>query len=860
MLDKFFRRKEPNYQKAKEIFKENVIGNNLVNAEKKLKKLCDKYPENSLKYKKAFFSVIKDIDKKIAVKYGEEIIKEDFDPKFIQVLATRYKWLGNQKRYNQLMNKLSPLPKIKEKLDFFIQEKKTFGSIKKYIDLKIKEYPEYELEIKEIMFSKLKDIYTKEVIPYAEEVLQKKQKNKNFIKVLATRYKRIGDFKKYRALNHINKKFIFQEFKKELLSLIETKTPINQIVKSIDEEISLFPNKKLPIAKVAFGVLKDKYTRDSLRYGEIVIENKKDISFLQVFLTRCKKIRDEEKVYKYSKIAYDLTKDSKYMNDILMYENKETIEKLQKMLRNNQEQEVEKEIAILLNNFKEYKDIIFTIASEIYADFNIFKSIDYMKKAIEVNPNENLYLKLFSLYIKKGDLKEAINQMPENITNKTLQTKINIWKGNVELLEKGFELPIFDKSSKYERSKNILYLLHNTLPFHSGGYATRAHGLMEGTNSSSDFKMQGVSRLGYPKDILKLDSDDDILEREVIDGIVYRRLKSNTRRGNTTYYEYIKEYGEKVVELAKKEKPFVIHAASNLYNGLAGVYAAKKLGIKSIYEIRGLWEITRISREPEWKDTDMYKFNAKMETTAALNADVVITITQALKDEMVKRGVPAEKIEILPNGVVSDRFKPLDKNKKLAEKLNIRDKVVIGFIGSFAQYEGLEYIVDAVEILINKGKKDIVALMVGDGAVWQDIVDIVERKGLQEYFIFTGRIPHEEVENYYSLVDIAPLPRKGLPVCEMVSPLKPFEAMAMEKVVLASNVAALAEIVQDSYNGMLFEKDNIEDLADKIELLANDEKLREKLGKQAREWVIKERDWKVLSEKLVNIYKRLYDE
>jgi glycosyltransferase involved in cell wall biosynthesis len=226
---------------------------------------------------------------------------------------------------------------------------------------------------------------------------------------------------------------------------------------------------------------------------------------------------------------------------------------------------------------------------------------------------------------------------------------------------------------------------------------------------------------------------------------------------------------------------------------------------------------------------------------------------------MVSRGVPAEKITIVSNGVHVDRFQPLEKNHTLAKELGVDGKTVIGFIGSFVQYEGLEYIVDAVELLVQKGKKDIVALMVGDGAVSVEVQQRVKDKGLDEYFIFTGRIPHEEVEGYYSLVDIAPLPRKGLPVCEMVSPLKPFEAMAMGKVVLSSNVAALAEIVQDGYNGMLFEKDNVQDLAEKIEILANDEELREKLGKQAREWVEKERDWKMLSQRLVNVYKGLLD-
>jgi len=773
-------KKSKTYDEVKNDLQEMITHNkSMDHLEGYIQDLCLKSPKHCIKYKRAFFVMIKDIAPEIAIKYGEDVINIDEDLSFIKVLLVRYKRIGNIKRYNELISQYFP---TEERLVNIHKNSFTFS---------------------------------------------------------------------------IPKKFSSQKFKSTLNKLLEEKTPTDTIISFINQNLNKFPKNKLSIAKTSFSILKDKYTTDSLKYGEIVLEKEQEISFLQVFLTRCKKIKDEEKIYKYSKIAYELTNDSKYMNDILIYENKDTIKKLQNMFKNNQLNQLEEEIENLLNNFKQYQDVIYTIASEVYTDFDISKSIEYMKKAIEINNNENLYMKLFSLYIKKGDLNKAVESVPNNITNKTLKNKLRIWKGNIDLLNNGFHFPNEDKILQYTPTNKILYLLHNSLPFHSGGYATRAHGLMEGTNGSSSFEMQGVSRLGYPKDILKLDSDDDIAENEKIDEILYHRLKSDTRRGNATYYEYIKEYGERVVELAKKEKPFVIHAASNLYNGLACVYAAKKLGIKSIYEIRGLWEITRISREAEWIDTDMYKFNADMETTAAMNADVVITITQALKDEMVKRGVPAEKIQILPNGVVSDRFKPLDRNEKLAKELNIEGKTVIGFIGSFVQYEGLEYIVDAVEILVNKGKKDIVALMVGDGAVWQEIVDRVEQKGLQEYFIFTGRIPHEEVEEYYSLVDIAPLPRKGLPVCEMVSPLKPFEAMAMEKVVLSSDVAALAEIVEDGYNGMLFEKDNVQDLADKIELLANDSELREKLGKQAREWVVKERDWSVLSQRLVKIYEKL---
>jgi glycosyltransferase involved in cell wall biosynthesis len=853
ILKKILNHKVLTYNEAKSKFQIILkkTDNDVLETEKELNKQCKKSKKNCLKYKKAFFVLIKDIDLKLAVKYGEEIIQKEFDESFINVLAVRYKRIGNEKRYQQLKNKLSLLPNIRKRLKELLNEERKFHSIEKYINLKISEFPDFELEIKKLSFALLKDIYTKEVIPYGKYVdnLVNDEKFKKVLEKRKSTIKSVVSVDKTQA-------FKIDKFKLDLISLIDEENLLN-IEIFIDKNIEYFPKKKVSIYKTAFSLLKDNYTSLSLKYGDIVLKFEEDIKFIKVLLARAKRIKDIEKIYKYSTIIYKMDKNEDVFGNIIEYENKDLLEELSLELKNDNNKIVDKNLKNLLEKYKDNKDKIYYLFGEIYYQIDKQKAIELLEEGLKFKESDTLYLKLFEFYIQQGNIAQAIKSMPEDTTNKTLINKINIWKSNLELLNNGFKFEDESKSIKYTPTNNIFYLLHNSLPFHSGGYATRAHGLMEGANSLSDFQMQGVSRLGYPKDILKLESDKDITDSETIDEILYHRLKSDTRRGSTTYYNYIKEYAQAVVELAQKEKPFVIHAASNLYNGLACVYAAKLLGVKSVYEVRGLWEITRISREPEWKDTDMYRFNADMETTAALNADVVITITQALKDEMVSRGVPADKIEILPNGVVSERFKPLERNEKLAKELNIENKTVLGFIGSFVQYEGLEYIVDAVEILVKDGKTEIIALMVGDGAVWQEIKDKVTQKGLDEYFIFTGRIPHEEVEEYYSLVDIAPLPRKGLPVCEMVSPLKPFEAMAMEKVVLSSDVAALAEIVDDGFNGILFKKDNVEDLAKKIDILMQDKDLRIKLGKQARDWVVKERDWKVLSNKLVNIYDRL---
>jgi glycosyltransferase involved in cell wall biosynthesis len=220
-------------------------------------------------------------------------------------------------------------------------------------------------------------------------------------------------------------------------------------------------------------------------------------------------------------------------------------------------------------------------------------------------------------------------------------------------------------------------------------------------------------------------------------------------------------------------------------------------------------------------------------------------------EELVKRGVPAQKITLLPNSCDPSRFTPRSRDIQLAQKLGIPDDVpVIGYIGSFVQYEGLENLAQACSYLIQRGI-DFRLLLVGNenasgserGPVTQEIQLIANESGLADKLIMPGRVPHELVEAYYSLIDIAPFPRKPQPVTEMVSPMKPLEALAMEKAVLVSSVRALTEMIIDHKTGLVFKKGDIEDLADKLQLLISDPILRLRLGKAGRKWVETERTW-----------------
>lgn len=266
-----------------------------------------------------------------------------------------------------------------------------------------------------------------------------------------------------------------------------------------------------------------------------------------------------------------------------------------------------------------------------------------------------------------------------------------------------------------------------------------------------------------------------------------------------------------------------------------------------------------MSRQPEFENSELYQMIVKLETQACLEADRVIAITEALKQLLVDRGVPASKILVVPNGVDVERFSvPTASGSDVRSFWNIPKKaMVLGYVGSMPQYEGLDDLIEAIANLQAHVRSAVHCLLVGDGDELVNLQQQVERLGLADQIHFVGRVPHSRVEEYYAAIDVLVFPRKPQPVTEAVSPIKPFEAMAMSKPILASNVAALAEIVSDGSTGLLFEKGNSVDLARRIERLAHDPDLRATLGEQGQRWVQANRDWRWLSRGISEAYQSL---
>ncbi len=396
----------------------------------------------------------------------------------------------------------------------------------------------------------------------------------------------------------------------------------------------------------------------------------------------------------------------------------------------------------------------------------------------------------------------------------------------------------------------IMYVLHQSLPFANGGYATRSQGVAKGLLSNS-VAVTCVTRPGFPLDLNSLANTTLPLGSTVIDGVNYDRILEPTVKGRP-YLEYVQSSANALERKISELKPSAVVAASNAeITALPALIASRRSGIPFYYEVRGFWEVTRASRESSYNDTEKYDFTAKMEALVCENASHVFTLNAPMKEELVKRGIDASRISLVPNSCEVERFTPRVKDFELCGKLGIPDDaVVIGYIGTFVDYEGLEDLVAAAGAL-RRSQKSFRLLLVGsekvvdnsEGPVSQKIQATIEAEGLEDHVIMPGRVPHEEVASYYSLIDIAPFPRKPWPVCEMVSPLKPLEAMAMQKAVVVSSVRALAEMVDHGNTGMIYPKGDTESLAECLSQLIEDVELRKSLGKKSRAWVENERTW-----------------
>ena len=344
----------------------------------------------------------------------------------------------------------------------------------------------------------------------------------------------------------------------------------------------------------------------------------------------------------------------------------------------------------------------------------------------------------------------------------------------------------------------VLHILDHSLPLHSG-YTFRTRAILK-SQQAAGLTVRGVTGPRHA---------DAGPEVEEIDGLTFYRVAGRfAGPPGLSEWREIEAFREGIEGVARQWQPEVLHAHSPALCGMAGLRAAKRLGLPFVYEIRAFWEDAAVGNGTGREGSLKYRLTRALENRVVAGADAVFTICKGLRDDLDARGHDGEKIGGSPNGVDLALFgDPVARDDALAHALGIGAGPVVGFIGSFYDYEGLDDLVAALPALRQR-HPHAQLLLVGGGPMEEALRAQAAASPAGDAIVFTGRVPHAEVERYYSLIDVLAYPRKHSRLTDLVTPLKPLEAMAQRRIVAASDVGGHRELITDGQTGLLFPPDD----------------------------------------------------
>ena len=351
----------------------------------------------------------------------------------------------------------------------------------------------------------------------------------------------------------------------------------------------------------------------------------------------------------------------------------------------------------------------------------------------------------------------------------------------------------------------VLHVLDHSLPLQSG-YAFRTRAILKAQQAAGHnvLCITGQRQEGPPP----------VSEPELVDGLIFHRTPGQPA-GPPLIAEW-REMGalaERIVEVARRFRPDVLHAHSPALGGLAALRAGERLGLPVVYEIRAFWEDAAVGNGTGTRNSAKYWLTRQLENHVIASAGAVVTICHGLRDDLITRGTAPDRITIMPNGVDLGVFgQPPQRDDALAQELGLGQGPVIGFLGSFYPYEGLDDLIAAMPAIVAAvpGAR---LLLVGGGPAEEAHRAQAAASSAGSAIQFIGRVPHHEIERYYSLVDVVCYPRKAMRLTDLVTPLKPLEAMAQGKMVAASAVGGHRELIEDGVTGTLFPPDDPAGLA-----------------------------------------------
>jgi len=442
----------------------------------------------------------------------------------------------------------------------------------------------------------------------------------------------------------------------------------------------------------------------------------------------------------------------------------------------------------------------------------------------------------------------------------------------------------------------ILHVLANSYP-NLNGYAVRSHMLIKSQSQIKDLSVIALTSPWYPNIV-------EMQTRFQMDSITYFRTQhpnhvSNERLSHKLVSKFsrkknidkkknkylavraikyginksmliprigwlwveekilVKHFMKRIIQLSTLENVDVIHAHTPYRVGLPALKAARKLNLKFVYEMRGLWEDTAVA-SGRWKSWGLsYRRFRRMETKILKQSDKIICISETLRKEVISRGIASEKISVVSNGVestISDRPQVELPNLFTDLKEKLDSNIVVGYIGSLRKLEGVNLTAEAVSILKRNGI-NVKFLILSTNSGQDELRTYCDNLGISENTIIEGPVPHESISPFFNLIDVFVVSRPDSRVTRLVTPLKPFEAMSNRCATIVSNLPALEEIVKHEETGLVYKADNANSLAENISRLIKNPELRQELGLNAEKWIKEHRIWKQLAEKTVSIYR-----
>lgn len=394
----------------------------------------------------------------------------------------------------------------------------------------------------------------------------------------------------------------------------------------------------------------------------------------------------------------------------------------------------------------------------------------------------------------------------------------------------------------------ILHVLDHSLPMHSG-YTFRTRAILR-AQMAQGWDVRGITGLRHGA---KGPAE------EVVDGLHFHRTPGHPATGNPLLREWrdIAAHADAIDSLIGQWRPDVIHAHSPVLNAMAAQRAAKRHDIPMIYEIRAFWEDAAVGNGTGTEGSPRYWLTRQLETHAVRAADAVAVICEGLRGDLMARGIDPAKIIVSPNGVDMEQFgTPVPRDPALTTRLGLDGADVVGFIGSFYDYEGLDDLIAAMPRLV-RARPRVKLLLVGGGPCERALRDQATASPFADHIVFVGRVPHDEVEDYYAQVDVLAYPRKAMRLTDLVTPLKPLEAMAQGRLVAASNVGGHRELIEHGVTGTLFAPGDPAAIASALAEMFADRGFWDDRRATARAFVERERNWSSNILRYQPVYERL---